>query len=129
MLFWSILPFFPPKEAHQTNFDPKIVSCQFLWPYKYLFEGSWLSNEPLVSLLWWPTSQSRPKITYISQFPIETKVYLNDFSSDIFKSLNVDNQISLSCGQDEPLGCPKNAFFSCVIGIYFVSFFFDHPVC
>ena len=52
-------------------------------------------------------------------------MYLDDFSSDIFKSLNVDNQMSLSCGQDEP---PEIAFFSCVIGIYLVSFFFDHPV-
>ena len=42
--------------------------------------------------------------------------------------LNVDNQMSLSCGQDEPLGCPENTFFSCVIGIYLVSFIFDHPV-
>ena len=68
-------------------------------------------------------------MTNICQLSIETKVYLNDFSSDIFKSLNVFNQMSLSCGQDEPLGCPENAFFSCVIGIYLVSFFFDHPVC
>ena len=67
-------------------------------------------------------------MTIISQYSIETKVYLNDFLSDKFKNLNVDNQMSLSCGQDESLGCPKNAFFSCVIGIYFVSFFFDHPV-
>ena len=62
------------------------------------------------------------------QFPIETKVYINDFSSDIFKNLNVDIQMSLSCGQDEPHSWPKNAFFNCVIGVYFVSFFFDHPV-
>ena len=55
-------------------------------------------------------------------------MYLNDFSSDIFKSLNVDNQMSLSCGQDEPLSCPENDIFSCLIGIYLVSFFFDHPV-
>ena len=67
-------------------------------------------------------------MTNISQFSIETKVCLNDFLGDIFKNLNVDHQISQSCGQDEPLGCPKNALFSCVIGIYFVSFFFDHPV-
>ena len=67
-------------------------------------------------------------MTIISQYSIETKVYLNDFLSDKFKNLNVDNQMSLSCGQDESLGCPKNAFFSCVIGVYFVSFLFDHPV-
>ena len=76
-----------------------------------------------------PTIQSRLKMTKIGLYSIETKVYLNDFLNDIFKNLNVDNQMSQSCGQDEPLGCPKNAFFSCVIGIYFVSFFFDHPVC
>ena len=87
-----------------------------------------VANVALVGLLGWPTCHSRPKLTNISQFPIETKVYFNDFSSDIFKSLNVDNQMSLSCGQDEPLGCPENAFFSCAIGIYLVSFFFDHPV-
>ena len=51
-------------------------------------------------------------MTAISQFSIETKVYLNDFLSDIFKNLNVDNQMSQSCGQDEPLGCPKNAFLA-----------------
>ena len=67
-------------------------------------------------------------MTIISQFSIEIKVNLNEFSSEIFKNFNVDNQMSLSCGQDEPLGCPENAFFSCVIGIYLVSFFFDHPV-
>ena len=68
-------------------------------------------------------------MTNIGQFSIETKVCLNDFLSDIFKNLNVDNQISLSCGQYEPNSCPKNALFSCVIGVYYVSFFFDHPVC
>ena len=34
----------------------------------------------------------------------------------------------ISCGQDEPLRSPQMAYFSCVIGIYFVSFFYDHPV-
>ena len=100
---------------------------QIIWPYWYLFEGTWLSNVALVGLLGWPTSHSRPKLTNISQFPIETKVYLNDFSSDIFKSLNVDNQMSLSCGQGEPNSHSKNVFLT-VLGVYFVSFFFDHPV-
>ena len=73
-------------------------------------------------------AKSRPKMTNISLFSIETQVPLNDFSSAIFKNLDVDNQMSQSCGQDEPLSWPKNAFFSCVIGIYFVAFFIDHPV-
>ena len=34
----------------------------------------------------------------------------------------------ISCGQDEPLRSPQKAYFSCVIGFYFVSFFNDHPV-
>ena len=36
--------------------------------------------------------------------------------------------MSLSCGQDKPLNILKNAFFSCLIGIYFSPFFFEHPV-
>ena len=88
------------------------MTYQINWLFWYNFEGNELSNEPIVGLLGWPTSQRRPKMTNISQFPIETEVYLNDFSSDIFKSLNVFNQMSLSCGQDESLGCPENAFLA-----------------
>ena len=51
-------------------------------------------------------------MTNISPVSIETKVYLNDFSSEIFENLNVDNQMSISCGQDEPYSCPKNAFLA-----------------
>ena len=67
-------------------------------------------------------------MTNIGRFSIETKVCLNDFLGDIFKNLNIDNQMSLSSGQDEPLSCPKNSHFSCVRGVYFVAFFIDHPV-
>ena len=41
-------------------------------------------------------------MTNISQFSIETDVYLNHFSTDIFKNLDVDNQMSITCGGDEP---------------------------
>ena len=33
-----------------------------------------------------------------------------------------------SCGQDEPHRSPKKVNFSCVICIYLMSFFYDHPV-
>ena len=59
-----------------------------------------------------PIIQSRFKMTYIRQFSIESKRYVNEFSSDIFKNLNVDIQMSLSCGQDKLLGCPENAFLA-----------------
>ena len=32
-----------------------------------------------------------------------------------------------SCGQDKPHRSPKKVNFSCVIGIYLMSFFYDHP--
>ena len=48
--------------------------------------------------------------------------------ADRVKNFDIDNQMSLSSGQDETLSCPKNSFFSCVRGIYFVTFFIDHPV-
>ena len=66
-------------------------------------------------------------MTNVSQFSVETKVYLNEFLSDIFKNLNVDIKMSSSCGQDEPLTCPKNAFFSSVIGIDFVTYYYCSP--
>ena len=66
-------------------------------------------------------------MTNISQFSIETDVYLNHFSTDIFKNLDVDNQMS-DCDGDEPQIWPKNVFFSCVIVNYFVTFFFGHTV-
>ena len=66
-------------------------------------------------------------MTDISHFNWNTTFKWHILSA-IFKNHDVDNQMSLSCGQDEPLSFPKNAFFSCVIGIYFVAFFIDHPV-
>ena len=41
-------------------------------------------------------------MTNISQFSNETDVYLNHFSSDKFKNLDVDKQMSLSFGQYKP---------------------------
>ena len=63
-----------------------------------------------------------------SQFFIETHVYLNHFSRDKFKNLDVDNKMSLSCGWEEPHSWPKNAFFIGVMSIYFVTFFLEHSV-
>ena len=34
----------------------------------------------------------------------------------------------ISCGQDELYRRPKKAYFSCLIGLYFLSFFYEHPV-
>ena len=36
--------------------------------------------------------------------------------------------MSTSIGQDEPHRSPKMAYFSCAIGVYFMSFFYEHPV-
>ena len=42
---------------------------------------------------------------------------------------DADYQMSLSYGQDDPLNILKYSFFSCLIGIYFSPFFFEHTVC
>ena len=39
--------------------------------------------------------------------------------------LGVDNQMSTSFGQDEPHRSPNS---NCAIGIYFMSFLYEHPV-
>ena len=36
--------------------------------------------------------------------------------------------MSTSIGQDEPHRSPKKAYFVCAIGVYFMSFFYEHPV-
>ena len=48
--------------------------------------------------------------------------------SEIFENLDVDYQMLISLGKNEPFYRPRNQFFSHVIGIYFISFFIEHPV-
>ena len=36
--------------------------------------------------------------------------------------------MSVTCGQYGPHISPTNAYFGCVIGVYFLSFFIDHTV-
>ena len=67
-------------------------------------------------------------MTKNNYFSNEIQLSLNHTQSEIFEILGVDKQMFISCGQDEPLRSPQMAYFSCVIGIYFASFFYDHPV-
>ena len=75
-----------------------------------------------------PTSQTRPKMTRIHQISIEIKLSFNELKSEIFQNLDVDYQMSLSCDQYRTYISPQNAYFSCVIGVYLRSLFFEHPV-
>ena len=52
----------------------------------------------------------------------------NEFENEIFKNINVNNQMSLSCGQYGPQNSPQDAYLRSLKGVYFVSFFIDHPV-
>ena len=52
----------------------------------------------------------------------------NRFLSEIFENLDVDYQMLISLGKNEPFYRPKNQFFSHAIGVYFISFFIEHPV-
>ena len=65
------------------------------------------------------------KINYFSN---EIQLSSNHTYSVIFEILGVDKQIFISCGQDEPYGSPKKAYFSHVIGIYFLSFINEYHV-
>ena len=87
-----------------------------------------MSKKPSVGQLVEPISQSMLKIAKINYFSNEIQLSLNHTWSEIFEILVVDKPIFISCGQDEPLKSPQMAYFSCVIGIFFVSFFYDHPV-
>ena len=52
----------------------------------------------------------------------------NRFFSEIFENLDVDYQMLISLGNNEAFYRPRNRVFSHVIGIYFISFFIEHPV-
>ena len=87
-----------------------------------------MSNNPSVGLLVQLISQIRLKMAKISYFSNEIQLSLNHILSEIFEILGVNKQMFISCGQDELYRSPKKAYFSCLIGLYFLSFFYEHPV-
>ena len=60
-----------PIKATQT---PQIVLSQIIWLHWKLLEAFGLSNKPIVGHFLEESSKSRPKMTKISQFSIETHV-------------------------------------------------------
>ena len=57
-----------------------------------------------------------------------TKIGLNHIQSKIFEILGVDKQMVIISVQDEPNRSPKKSVFGSVIGVYLMSFFYEHPV-
>ena len=51
-------------------------------------------------------SQSRPKVTLIGQISIQIQGPQNEFQSEIFNNLDVDNQMLSTFGSDEPFNSP-----------------------
>ena len=86
-----------------------------------------MSNKPSAGLLVELISQSRLQMAKISYYYIEIQFSLNHICSEIFEILGVDKQMFISCGQDEPYRSSKKAYFSRVIGVYFLSFINKHP--
>ena len=75
-----------------------------------------------------PFCQSRLITAKITYFSNEIQLSLNHILSELFEIIGVNKQMFISFGQDEPHRSPKEAYFNCVIGIYFLSFFYEHPV-
>ena len=75
-----------------------------------------------------PFRQSRLITAKITYFSNEIQLSLNHILSELFEIIGVNKQMFISFGQDEPHRSPKEAYFNCVIGIYFLSFFYEHPV-
>ena len=85
-------------------------------------------KKPLVGLLMEPFCQSRLITAKITYFSNEIQLPLNHILSELFEIIGVNKQMFISFGQDEPHRRPKKAYFSCAIGVYFMSFFYEHPV-
>ena len=74
-------------------------------------------------------SQNRLKMAKIDNFSNEIQLSLNHIQSKIFEILGVDKQMVIISVQDEPNRSPKKSVFGSVIGVYLMSFFYEHPVC
>ena len=73
-------------------------------------------------------SQNRLKMAKINNFSNEIQLSLNHIQSKIFEILGVDKQMVIISVQDEPNRSPKKSVFGSVIGVYLMSFFYEHPV-
>ena len=73
-------------------------------------------------------SQNRLKMAKIDNFSNEIQLSLNHIQSKIFEILGVDKQMVIISVQDEPNRSPKKSVFGSVIGVYLMSFFYEHPV-
>ena len=63
-----------------------------------------------------------------SQILIQNNVSQNEFLSGKFEKVDVDNKMSHTCGPFEPINRTQSALFKGVMALYFLSFFYDHPV-
>ena len=87
-----------------------------------------MSYKPLVGPLVEPFSKIRLKMAKINYFSNEIQLSLNHIQSKIFEILGVDKQMVIISVQDEPNRSPKKSVFGSVIGVYLMSFFYEHPV-
>ena len=69
------------------------------------------SKEPIVGVLLEPISQKGHKMTQIWQISIKIKVPQKEFKIAKFNKPDIDNQMSGTSGQYEPLYTPWNVFF------------------
>ena len=67
-------------------------------------------------------------MTQFCQISIQIQVPKNENKIEKIKNPDIDDQMSGTCGQYEPLYSPWNVFFSCVIAQYFLSFLFENNV-
>ena len=68
--------------------------------------GSGLLNWPIVVIVVKQIYLSRQKLTQISHFFIKIHVLQNEFQSEIFENLDVDNQMLGTFGSYEPFSSP-----------------------
>ena len=80
----------------------QILACQSSGPFGTFWLLGVKRPTLVIILIVKPTILSRFSMTDIGQFSIKADVYLDHFLSDIFGNLDVDNEMSISCGGDEP---------------------------
>ena len=83
--------------------DPQIFNCPTKWLHLYHFEVYESSKKPIVGVLVEPISQNGYKDPTPTSIQIQMSPH--ELKNAKFNNLDLDNQMSGTCGQYEPLKC------------------------
>ena len=107
---WSFPPFvsiFSPNGPPNIELPNQVASFVSFW-------GLWIIKKGQLLVFWWNQLAKMGIKIQLCQISIQIQMPQNEFKNAKFNNPDIDNQMSGTCGQYEPLYNPWNVFYSCV---------------